>query len=474
MRIQNNIMAMNTHRQLGINDLAQSKSTEKLSSGYRINRAADDAAGLTISEKMRAQIRGLGQASSNALDGISLIQSAEGALDETHKILQRMRVLANKAANDVNEEEDRDAIKSEINQLTREVDRISATTEFNKKTLLDGSLSNGKNSVRATGSNFLNFDVNEAQGKEFGTVAIVAGTAAVHQISFAAASASDAGSVIGFTFSVTDADNNTKLNVEPFAVAFEVKGEMTAKEIGDAIAGLVMNELQKQGKANVYDVSVDASGQVSISAREAGAATATFATAVSTYSGAVSASASVTAGVDAKATGSAGTWDLESDGITFTSGNYSFQVEDNTKNGVVSYNVSKGQQLTLQVGANTGTDQTVKVSVDRLSTSGLGIIDLRVDTHLNAQTSINRIESAIQKVSKQRSDLGAIQNRLEHSIANLDTVQENLQASEARIRDTDMAKEMMAFTKSNILRQASTSMLAQANMTPQSVLQLLG
>ena len=410
MRIQNNIMAMNTHRQLGINDLAQSKSTEKLSSGYRINRAADDAAGLTISEKMRAQIRGLGQASANAWDGVSLIQSAEGALEESHKILQRMRVLANKAANDVNEEEDRDAIKNEINQLTKEIDRISATTEFNKKTLLDGSLSNGANSVRTTGSNFINFDVKEAQSKTFGTVAIQGGIAHVATVSFTAATANAAGKVAGFTFKA-ESTANLHLNVEEFAVAFEVKGEMTAKELGDAMAGLLMDELQKQGKSNVYDVTVDAAGLVSISAKQSGVVSITTASTTSTYGGAVDLKNSATTGTNAATAGSTLTWELKDDGITFVSttsgyeGMFSFQVEDNQKNGVISYSTDKGSQLTLQVGANTGTDQTIKIGVDRLSASGLGIIDLRVDSHLNAQTSINRIESAIQKVSKQRSDL---------------------------------------------------------------------
>ncbi|MDR3207422.1 MAG: flagellin [Oscillospiraceae bacterium] len=273
MRIQNNIMAMNTHRQLGVNNLNQTKSTEKLSSGYRINRAADDASGLSISEKMRAQVRGLNQASANAQDGISLVQAAEGALQETHSILQRMRELSVKAANDVNQDEDRNAIKAELDQLTSEIDRIATTTNFNKRTLLDGSL----------------------------------------------------------------ADDGLK----------------------------------------------------------------------------------------------------------------------------------------LQVGANAGSDQTIEVKIAQLDAEGLEIDSLDVSDNEKAQASITSLDAAIQTVSNQRSELGAVQNRLEHTVANLDTVSENLQAAESRIRDVDMAKEMMAFTKNNILSQAATAMLAQANQAPQTVLQLL-
>jgi flagellin len=273
MRINNNLMAMNAHRQLKVNGSAQEKSLEKLSSGFRINRAGDDAAGLAISEKMRGQIRGLQQGSRNAQDGISLIQTAEGALSETHSILQRMRELAVQATNDTNVSADRTAIQSEVTQLANELTRIADKTQFNTQTLLDGTLSNAS--------------------------------------------------------------------------------------------------------------------------------------------------------------------------------------------------------LTFLIGANAG--ETIGLSIRAMSAQTLiaATASIVLANASQAQSLLTDINSGIAKVSTERANLGAIQNRLEHTIANLDTAAENLQASESRIRDVDMAKEMMTFTKNNILNQAATAMLAQANQAPQGVLQLL-
>lgn len=271
MRINNNIQALNAHRSLAMNNQAGAKSMEKLSSGLRINRAGDDAAGLAISEKMRAQVRGLDQASRNAQDGISLIQTAEGALNESHAILQRMRELAVQSANDTNTAQDRTELQKEVTELVGELDRIGANTEFNTQKLLDGSFS---------------------------------------------------------------------------------------------------------GK--------------------------------------------------------------------------------------------------LQIGANTGQSLQVKISNMSAGASGLAVNGVNIGTQSGANTAIATIDTAITKLSSERSTLGAVQNRLEHTIKNLDNASENLQAAESRVRDVDMAKEMMNFTKNNILQQASTAMLAQANMAPQGVLQLLG
>ncbi len=269
MVVQHNLTAMNSNRQLGITTSAQAKSAEKLSSGYRINRAGDDAAGLSISEKMRSQIRGLNKASDNAADGISLIQTAEGALNETHSILQRMNELATQAANDTNTSIDRKAIKAEIDQLTEEINRIQSTTQFNTMNLLDGSFSG-----------------------------------------------------------------------------------------------------------------------------------------------------------------------------------------------------------TLQIGALEG--HTMSVSIGQMSASAIGVSGLSVSSNATAGAAMTAIQSAIEKVSDQRSKLGAIQNRLEHTIANLDTTSENTSAAESRIRDVDMADEMVNYSKNNILAQAGQSMLAQANQSTQGVLSILG
>ncbi|HBD67040.1 MAG TPA: flagellin [Eubacterium sp.] len=270
MVVQHNLSAMNTNRQMGVVSSSLQKSTEKLSSGYKINRAGDDAAGLSISEKMRSQIRGLNKASSNAQDGISLIQVAEGALNETHSILQRMNELATQAANDTNTSVDRTAIKNEMDQLTSEINRIQSTTQFNTMNLLDGSFS--------------------------------------------------------------------------------------------------------------------------------------------------------------------------------------------SKN--------------LQVGALSG--QTIKISVTKMSASNIGVSGLSVSSNVKAGEAMSKIQLAIQSVSSQRSKLGAIQNRLEHTINNLNTTSENTSAAESRIRDTDMASEMVEYSKNNILQQAGQSMLAQANQANQGVLSLLG
>jgi flagellin len=270
MRINNNIMAMNTHRQLGINNMAGAKSLEKLSSGYRINRAGDDAAGLSISEKMRSQIRGLKMASKNAQDGISLIQTAEGALNEAHAILQRMRELAVQSASDTNTDDDRAELQKEVAQLIEELDRIAENTEFNGMALLDGT--------------------------------------------------------------------------------FEDK--------------------------------------------------------------------------------------------------------------------------VIHIGANSG--QALSIAISGAASSDLGVENIDISDQAGADAAIETIDGAIVDLSAIRSDLGAVQNRLEYTIRNLDNAAENLQAAESRIRDVDMAQEMMEFTKNNILQQAATAMLAQANMLPQSVLQLLG
>ena len=274
MVVQHNLQAANTNRQLGITTSAQAKSTEKLSSGYKINRAADDAAGLSISEKMRSQIRGLNKASSNAQDGVSLVQTAEGALNETHSILQRMNELATQAANGTNTTVDRSAIKAELDQLTSEIDRIQSTTQFNTMNLLDGTFS---------------------------------------------------------------------------------------------------------GKTN---------------------------------------------------------------------------------------------KMKLQVGALSG--QSIDFSIANMCASKIGLKDaLSVSTFTKAGSYMKSVQNAIEVVSKQRSAMGAIQNRLEHTIANLDTTSENTQSAESRIRDTDMASEMVTYSKNNILAQAGQSMLAQANQSTQGVLSLL-
>ena len=368
MRINNNLMAMNTHRQLGITNGAGAKSMEKLSSGYRINRAGDDAAGLAISEKMRGQIRGLNQASRNSQDAISLIQTAEGALNESHAILQRMRELSVQSATDTNTDADRGELQKEVLALRTEITRIATDTEFNTKKLLNGSFG-----IQNAGTGTL-------------TTAVV-GLANLTDINVSGASANT-------TYTLAETADNITLSTGAGAT-------LRSQTIGKPAAGGTMN--------------FDALG-VSIKTDE-----------------------NYVAGNTAF------------DGLTVITG------------------AAAGAKF--QIGANE--NQDLALSIGNMTATGLGVNAVDISSQTGGAAAITTVNNALESVSAQRSALGAVQNRLEHTIKNLDTSSENLQASESRIRDVDMAKEMMEFTKNNILTQAAQAMLAQANQAPQGVLQLL-
>jgi flagellin len=393
MRINNNLMAMNTHRQLGINNGAGAKSIEKLSSGYRINRAGDDAAGLAISEKMRGQIRGLDQASRNSQDTISLIQTAEGALNESHAILQRMRELSVQSANDTNTDSDRTALQNEVKQLVSELDRIGNTTEFNTKKLLEGSAKGVSEAVKGT------LRVNNNSPLTLTT------TLADAQ---AATGAKQSGAFMIIRTNVTDATTFT-------AADYQIIGP--------------------NGAAST-DLTLTASTAIGVAI---------------TITGEASTIAVGGTGVHANM--------KVGDSMTFVFGK------------AEAASSSLGQSVMGQIGANSG--QTAFISMGDMRSEALGVKQIDISTKLGAAVAIETVQGALEKVSAQRSSLGAMQNRLEHTIKNLDTASENLQASESRIRDVDMAKEMMNFTKNNILTQAAQAMLAQANQAPQGVLQLL-
>lgn len=395
MIINHNMNAMNAHRQMTGNTANAGKSMEKLSSGLRINRAGDDAAGLAISEKMRGQIRGLDQAGRNSQDSISMIQTAEGALNETHSILQRMRELAVQSSNDTNNDADRKSIQDEVNQLANEVDRIGNTTEFNTKKLLNG-------------------DVVGVNAEKKGTYALNNNTSLTN-LAVAGASSTKIGS----------------LSVVNGAVTITRLTESTATIGSYKIVGA-------DGTDITAGVSVSAGG-------------------FNFASGKLASGASIS--------------------ITGTLANMkageSFTIVLN-KHEAATTDTSKA--ITAQIGANSG--QTMQIGIEDMRAKALGIKDasgnaIKVDNKYAANSAVSTIQNAIEKVSSQRSKLGAYQNRLEHTINNLGTASENLQASESRIRDVDMAKEMMNFSKNNILSQAAQSMLAQANQQPQGVLQLL-
>ncbi|OEF99497.1 hypothetical protein BHF71_08745 [Vulcanibacillus modesticaldus] len=516
MRINNNIMAMNTYRRLGIGNDMVAKSMEKLSSGLRINRAGDDAAGLAISEKMRAQIRGLSQASRNAQDGISLVQTAEGALQETQSILQRMRELAVQAANDTLTDDDRGAIQNEIDQLVDEIDRISSTTEFNAKKLLNGEASGvkitsgtGVAAARLTGTNSYE-----------GSLSVNVDTAAAAQIQTSASSLkADGATTVNYTAvngtatlaSVFDAGGNTAFGGDESLTISQNGKTVTVSLSGSDTFNQVVQKLNQafadEGMAiSASFSSANADDGLILTATKAGTDyditvtennfdnSATFGFGTGGTLGNASADAVITLQDTVTGTDSANIT-VSGDTLTITTADPNLNLNNleleltqaaltATGDGKAIIEVGKGG-VSMQIGANEG--QTIAVNINDMSASKLGINsdvsttfanisalkNTGVSTVSNASKAITLIDKAISNVSDERAKLGAVQNRLEYSIRNLDTSAENLQAAESRVRDVDMAKEMMEFTKNNILQQAATAMLAQANQAPQGVLQLL-
>lgn len=458
MIINHNLGAMNAQRQMSTNQNNMSDSMEKLSSGLRINRAGDDAAGLAISEKMRGQIRGLEQADRNAQDGISLIQTAEGALNESHSILQRMRELSVQSANDTNTSEDRAEIQKEVDQLTSEIDRIANSTEFNTKKLLNGDSGAKVNYASEP-------DVNIASATE----KTVAGSYDI-TVTTAAAQAE----ISGDAFENDDIVNGDKQTVEinGRSISFDYASddaETTATNFknavnnasigvtatGDAANGLTIKSDDYGSDASVSITQSDVTNTLGLTETATGDETATG-TDVAGNIGSDSASG--------KGLTLSGTNDASGLKVTLTA---SAATDTST-----SANVEVSQNaLTAQIGANEG--QEMSINLKSMGAGDLGVNGIDLTSQEGASAAITTLDTAIKSVSAERSKLGAYQNRLEHTINNLGTSAENLTAAESRIRDVDMAKEMMNMTKNNILSQASQSMLAQANQQPQSVLQLL-
>ena len=467
MVVQHNLQAMNANRMLNITTGSQSKSAEKLSSGYRINRAADDAAGLSISEKMRKQIRGLDQASTNAEDGVSAVQTAEGALTEVHSMLQRMNELAVQASNGTNSKTDRDAIQSEIDQLTTEIDRVAETTKFNESYLLKGDADGATKDVYMKGHD-AGLKGTLTDGATTATFKVAAGAldagkkvtiggkeytigstkteaeALADKAKTDAAAADKEIKIDGETYKCKTADKKWyDKDDQEVTIADKIKAGSTVEYDGKSLT--VMNDVAGDG--------VDDSDSSIISAAKAvELMTAELKTANNI--GATKTAATITA--DAAG--------YKSDaGIEFTIGKGTAEVAEK-----LNFN--------LHVGSDADMTNKINVNIETMSSSYLGIKGLNVsdDTGVAATYAVDAIADALQKVSDQRSSLGAVQNRLEHTIANLDNVVENTTSAESRIRDVDMAEEMVEYSKNNILAQAGQSMLAQANQATQGVLSLLG
>ena len=463
MRINHNISAINTNRLLAQNNGSTSKSLEKLSSGLAVNRAGDNAAGLAISEKMRGQIRGLNQATSNANDGISLIQTAEGGLNETHAILQRMRELAVQSANDTNTESDRAEIQKEVDQLTKEITRISTDTEFNTRKLLNGDLAAETKDVSDT-----NFNVAVAAGsnitangeytvsfKSNAAVAPVAAQPAVEHEDAVNATAAKGDSNTGVTSVAIKAGKQADVNT---------------------LAGSTGDTLTFDGTKWENGAGEDVSAAVTANFDLTGTAADGDTIVLTGYTPEVEAQAAVEA-VEGKAAGFEITGIQDAEGNDVSLSAFNITAADGATftdqaNGSFTFSVNTDDNaLTFHIGANSG--QNTKLTVQDMSAKSLGVDKVDLTTQTNADTAITTIDDAINTVSAQRAALGAMQNRLEHTINNLGTSSENLSAAESQIRDVDMAEEMSEYTKNNILVQAATSMLAQANQQPQNVLSLL-
>ena len=479
MVVQHNMQAMNANRMLNVTTSQQSKSTEKLSSGYKINRAADDAAGLSISEKMRKQIKGLDQASSNAQDGVSAVQTAEGALTEVHSMLQRMNELATQAANGTNSESDRSSIQDEINQLTTEIDRVAETTKFNETYLLKGSYGEKTQYLKGHDAGITGTFVDSATQATL-TVDLSVGKSI---------------SIGGVNYNIVKQDTS----------GMDAQARINANSAQDGI--LAQQEAVKNAtngqtvnlNGTVYTVSQDAKGNMTASAGTGTtytldelASKVEDGTSVTVNGGDTTVARDYTntkniSKEDAENLIKTAMLQANNIGVNKADGGvYAKFATDAVNDGTVSavtFTIDKGtaqvaNDLSFELHVGADADMTNKISVDisSMSAAGLGVSGLNVsdDSGMAATYAIDAIADAISTVSAQRSALGAVQNRLEHTINNVDNVVENTTAAESRIRDTDMAEEMVNYSKNNILAQAGQSMLAQANQSNQGVLSLLG
>ena len=481
MVVQHNLTAMNSNRMLGLTTASQAKSTEKLSSGYKINRAADDAAGLSISEKMRKQIRGLTQASSNAQDGISAVQTAEGALNEVQDMLQRMNELAVKAANGTQSEDDRSYIQNEIDQLTTEIDRVAETTKFNETYLLKGDQDNEKayTYTYGTATNKVATVTMPATDSQKGTKLTVAfkNTASGDAQNEVAKLIRDQGlsvtytSVASTTASKFDVTASVSLNgTDKYSVAKNGNDYDIKDSKGNAIATITVTNT---GLGNAKDDKIEGSETITASEAKAGYSNGET---IKYYDKDGNGIPENALGKYFSSTSAGGT-------VTSTPRSDAPQIYDALGNKITAaaadvtgkQDLTGALTLTLHVGADATSNNQISVNLDAMSAKGLGVNGLKVDgaDDTNAKNAIETIKESIQKVSTQRSALGAVQNRLEHTISNLDNVVENTTSAESQIRDTDMATEMVKYSNNNILSQAGQAMLAQANQSNQGVLSLL-
>ena len=516
MRIQHNIAALNSYRNLTGNNSAVSKNLEKLSSGYRINRAGDDAAGLAISEKMRAQITGLNTAQKNAQDGVSLVQTAEGALTEVHSMLNRMVELADQSANGTYDNAvDRANLQKEITSLKSEIDRIADSTNFNGINLLDGSLATGKLPTFTGLDGVTKTDVAATANKtELAALTQQAGVKAGDEFSIKLTYTDANGTTKDKTITLKAKDDKNLVDVNGNTYTLGTQGTASIDELGKAFVGAISADSELGGQFTVTNTT----GKLSFTSKATGQNGAKV-LAVETNMKGTSGTVAVekqTAGENAKVSYDFDTikqdqvFTVNGEKFVFAKDGSKFDrdvnvleiqgakpTEDevgqmigmiqtklglsddliaqdqNTATAIVFSSSAGNGGLTLQIGDTSADFNQMTVSVGDMHGAALGIADIDISTQAGAKAAVDKIKSAINSVSSTRGDLGAIQNRLEHTINNLSVTAENMTAAESRIRDVDMANEMMAYTKNNILVQSSQAMLAQANQIPQGVLQLL-
>ena len=494
MIVQHNITAMNANRMLGMTTGSLSKSTEKLSSGYRINRAADDAAGLTISEKMRKQIRGLDQASTNAEDGVSAVQTAEGALTEVHSMLQRMNELAVQASNGTNSQSDRQAIQDEISQLTTEIDRVAETTKFNETYLLKGDDGTKKLNLKAHDAGLAGTLVDNGDGTaKFTMKALNAGDkVTIGGKEYTIGGDADDVKAMFTKAKLTGTTAGEKVTVNGTEYTYYEKIDPVdtgANQHKGAAAGWYTSN--PNGKLGTAAVAADAANLDALAAKSG-----TISVGSNSVYKMVDAAGGAADGIDdtntsiiskTKAYELASKELLAANQIGDTEGNAKVGVGAATTpvtstNGTGTFEIQTAQtevaeklSFNLHVGSDADMTNKISVNIETMNSSYLGIKGLNVadDSGKAATYAIDAIADAVAKVSEQRSALGAVQNRLEHTIDNLDNVVENTTSAESRIRDTDMAEEMVNYSKNSILQQAGQSMLAQANQANQGVLSLL-
>ena len=463
MVVQHNMQAMNANRMLNVTTSQQAKTTEKLSSGYKINRAADDAAGLSISEKMRKQIKGLDQASTNAQDGISAVQTAEGALTEVHSMLQRMNELAVQAANGTNSESDRTSIQNEIDQLTTEIDRVAETTKFNETYLLKG---NGKKATLTIAAKDAGI-AGRLTGVGTGTATFKMDALKTGQTINIGAKGYTIGTSIG---TVKDMVNNAKAGsvVTINGTEYKIVAKKTTEgHIDNEYTAADLKQLIKDGDKVIVGTHTYVAAKMTggVSNNDASIVAATKAYSLIKDELRKASSIGTDPGKEAVVTTKSGIAEFSTSNTQAV-----FQIKEG------SVQTKQALQMGLHVGADADGTNKITFNMNTMDSAGLGVkgITLVDGSGAKATYAIDAIAEAVSKVSAQRSALGAIQNRLEHTIANLDNVVENTTSAESQIRDTDMAETMVDYSKNNILAQAGQSMLAQANQSNQGVLSLLG